>query len=133
MSTLLKIYDHLKSTNFHQKYKKFGKFIKKQAGAVQSSLDSKITHFAWSNINIGPQKLGVKKGNLIKIDESEKIKFTIFEELSFFLPRFYISGICGPILMFDHAKWVIFEFQDKSVMATETSQNFGGDQINLPF
>ena len=65
----------------------------------------------------------MKKGNLIKIDESEKIKFTIFEELSFFLPRFYISGICGPILMFDHAKWVIFILKYESVMVTEISQN----------
>ena len=35
-----------------------------------------MAHFAWTNINIGPQipeisKLGLKKGNHIKIDESE--------------------------------------------------------------
>ena len=45
-----------------------------------------------------------------KLTKVKKCKFTIFEELSFFTPRFYISGICGLISMFDHAKWVIFEF-----------------------
>ena len=49
-------------------------------------------------------KLGLKKRHFYKIDESEKMKIQISEELSFFRPRFYISGICGSILMFDHAK-----------------------------
>ena len=53
-------------------------------------------------------KFGLKKGNLIKIDESGQMKIKIFEVSSFFRPSFYISGICGPILMFDHEKWVIF-------------------------
>ena len=39
-----------------------------------------------------------------------KYECSQFLKLSFFRPRFYISGICGPISMFDHAKWVIFEY-----------------------
>ena len=34
----------------------------------------------------------------------------IFKEYFFFRIGFYISGICGSILIFDHAKCVISEF-----------------------
>ena len=49
-----------------------------------------MTHFAWTNINIGPHipeisKLGLKKGNLNKIDENEKFQIHNIQRIIIFL------------------------------------------------
>ena len=116
-------YDHLKLKTFTKNGKNLENLLRnRQPGSVSLLITQTlcliflkfknnsfwlVKHQYWS-ANTWDMKTRFEKRQSYK--NKWKMKIHIFHRVFFLYLLFYISGICGPILIYDHANWVIFEY-----------------------